>query len=148
MHRKRPFALFTLLLLVLSACGSNLPPPRSTPGAAGADAAVERFLRAASANEYAEMGWTFGTSEGPVIQRDPLTDVERRMDALARVLQHDSYTLLPEGAVPGRSGEAVQIGVRLVNGARSYTVPFTVVRGPEGRWFVEQVAVEAVTDRR
>ena len=102
-------------------------------------------MRHAAAKEYAQMGWIFGTAKGPLVRRDPPSDVERRMYALATVLEHSTFAVQGENPVPGRAGAAVQMPVRLTQRGREYTVPFTAVRGPDGRWFIEQIGVEAVT---
>lgn len=146
MLRSRPLRLLPVLFL-LAGCASTAPPPQSTPGAPAAPAAVERFLQAAAAKDYVEMGWSFGTHEGSIFRRDPPADVERRMYALATVLQHDAVEIRDQAPVAGRTGDAVRLLVRLNNAGRRYDVPFTAVRGPEGRWFVEQVDVEAVTGK-
>jgi hypothetical protein len=135
----------TVLALVLAACGRSVPPPKTGPGAPAAVTAVERFLQLGAAKDYAEMGWIFGTTQGPIIKRDPPGDVERRMFALASVLQHEMYAVRGETAVPGRVGNAMRVEVQLTNRGRTYDVPFTVVRGPGARWFIEQIGLEAVT---
>ena len=119
-----------------------------TPGAPVAAAAAERFLRLAGEREYVEMGWVFGTAEGPVLRQWPRAEVEKRMYALASVLQHDSFVLGREGPVPGRIGAAVRFPAEIMNQGRAFVVPITVVRGPGGRWFVEQVDLQAVTNVR
>lgn len=137
-----PFAL----VLLLAACASGgAPAPKSTPGAPASSAAVERFLRLAQDKDYGEMGWLFGTAQGSIMRRDRAGDVEKRMYALATVLQNNGYTIRGEEPIPGRTGGAVRVTVQLQQGNRRPDVPFTVVRGPDSRWFVEQVGVEAVT---
>ncbi|HEX2094205.1 MAG TPA: hypothetical protein VHG28_17510 [Longimicrobiaceae bacterium] len=135
-----------LLLSILAACGGSRPRPQSTPGAPAPAAAVERFLRLAAEKDYAEMGWLFGTTEGPVIRRDPPGDVERRMYALASVLEHTEFSIRGQEPVPGRTGGAVRLTVQLAQRGRRVDVPFVAVRGPEQRWYVEQVGVEALTN--
>jgi hypothetical protein len=145
--RSRIFLALALALFATFAvsCRSYVPPARGGAGAIGPTAAVERFMRHAAAKEYAQMGWIFGTAQGPLIRRDPPADVERRMYALATVLEHTSFVVQGEAPVPGRAGAAVQLPVRLVQRGREYLVPITAVRGPEGRWFIEQIGVEAIT---
>jgi len=113
-----------------------------------ATAAAERFLRLAGERDYVEMGWVFGTAAGPVIEQWPRPEVEKRMYALASVLQHDSVVLGPERPVPGRIGSAVSVTAEILNRGRGYAVPMTLVRGPGDRWFVEQVDLQAVTNNR
>ena len=139
--------LLPLAVVFLAACASapNPPAPQGTPGAPAPSAAVERFLRLAQEKDYVQMGWLFGTVEGPVMRRDPSSDVEKRMYALATVLQNQGYTIRGEEPIPGRIGAAVRVNVSLQQGNRRPEVPFVAVRGPDARWFVEQVAVEAIT---
>lgn len=146
MRRALPLSLLPLLLLI-AACTQTAPPPQSTPGAPAAPAAVERFLQLANEKNYAEMGWMFGTREGSIFRRDPAADVERRMYALATVLQHQSAEIREQTSVAGRGADAVRLTVQLVSRGRTHRVPFTAVRGPEGRWFVEEIGVEAITGK-
>lgn len=132
-------------LLTLVACGPRIPPAEQGPGAVAPEAAVERFLRLVGDKNYVQMGWVFGTDDGPLIRRDPPPEVERRMYALARVLEHTGFEVRSQSPVPGRSGNAVQLAVMLRQRARELEVPFTAVRGPDGRWFVEQIDIEKIT---
>ncbi|CAN5851087.1 hypothetical protein BH23GEM3_BH23GEM3_12120 [soil metagenome] len=136
-----------LLVIAAAACGPSLRTPQAGPGAEMPAAAVERFLRLAAEKEYAEMGWVFGTDRGPVIRRDSPQDVERRMFALANLLENEMFVVSAQSPVPGRTGAAMQFDVLITQRGRQYTVPFTTVRGPGQRWFVEQVQVEAITGR-
>jgi hypothetical protein len=138
--------LSTLGVILIAACGARLAPPADGPGAASATASVERFLQLAADQDYRGMGWTFGTSGGPIIQRDPVGQVEQRMHALANMLRYDGFAIGSGAPVPGRTQEAIRFAVVLQRGPQNVQVPFTTVRGPGGRWFVEQVAVEAITD--
>lgn len=134
------------VLLLAAACASAPPPPQQgTAGAPAPSAAVERFLQLSRDKDYVQMGWLFGTTEGAVMRRDPASDVEKRMYALATVLQNQGYTIRGEEPIPGRIGAAVRVNVQLQQGNRRPEVPFVAVRGPDARWFVEQVGVEAIT---
>jgi hypothetical protein len=110
--------------------------------------AVERFLRAASQKQYGQMAELFGTTQGSVLQRDARPEAERRMYAIASVLQNDRFTLRDQTPVPGSPTREMALTVQLSRGGRSVDVPFTLVPGPEGRWFVEKVDLEAVTTIR
>jgi hypothetical protein len=136
-----------LALVVLSGCAPRLIPPGGAAGAAAAPAAVERFLQLASERDYSGMGWIFGTAAGPVIRRDPISEVEQRMYALANLLGHDTFVVGASSPVPGRPVEALGFNVVLRRGQQTFQVPVITVRGPEGRWFVEQLSVESITAR-
>lgn len=122
--------------------------PAAGPGAPAPSAAVERFLRLAQEKNYTEMGWVFGTEKGPAAQTHAPAQLEKQMYALASVLQHDRYEIRGESPVPGRGAGAVQYRVAIFRGASERVAPFTVVRGPGGRWFVEVIDVEALTGGR
>jgi hypothetical protein len=145
---KRSLSFAVLVLLGLSACAPALRPPPAGPGAPAAAAAVERFLQLAADGDFVEMGWVFGNERGPVIQQRPRAEVERWMHTLSQVLQHRTYSLRGESAIPGRMGKAVQIDVSLRTAEREHQVPFTAVQGPGGRWFVEQFDIERILSPR
>jgi hypothetical protein len=148
MHRNLVLrALPLALVLVAAACGSSVRTPAAGPGAQAPAEAVERFLRSAAAPDYLEMGWVFGTDKGPIIRRDPPRDVERRMYAVANIIQNEAYAIRTQAPVPGRIGTAMQVDVALIQRGREYVVPFTVVRGPGQRWFIEQIKLDAITGR-
>jgi hypothetical protein len=140
-------SLPVVVLLALAACVPAVRTPAAGAGGAAPAATVERFLTLAAASEYLEMGWVFGTDRGPVIRRDAPADVERRMFAIANVLQHERFAVRSQAPVPGRVGNAISLDVAITQQGREYVVPFTVVRGPGERWFVEQVRLEAITGR-
>jgi hypothetical protein len=149
-HLRRILALVPALLL-LAACGGGGggragggPAPQGTPGGTAPAATVERFLRLAAEKNYAQMGYVFGTAEGAIASRDPAPQVERRMYALASVLENQRFVIRGEQPVPGRSGTAVDVDVVLTQRTGVHSVPFTVVRAGD-RWFVEKVDLEKIT---
>lgn len=137
-------------LLLAAGCGGGRPAPAPSDASAGGLApalVVERFLQAANHKDLATMARLFGTRDGPVAERDPQSEVEQRMYTLASILRHDDYALEGERLVPGRTGEAIQIVVRMRFGNRQVPVPFTLVRTARRGWLVEQIDVEAITGR-
>lgn len=147
MLRRLPSFLAVVLALVLvSLAGTPAAAQRAASGAGGEAPAttVERFLRHAAQREYAQMGDVFGTAQGPISGRDPANEVERRMFAIAAVLENRGFSIRDTSPIPGRP-EAMTVMVRLDSRAGSADVPFTVVRGPGDRWFVEIVDLERVT---
>lgn len=123
-----------------------MQPPAGGAGAPAPASAVERFLQLAEEGEYLQMGWYFGTSDGPVLQRDDPSEVEKRMYALATVLDNDGFVVGSPSAVPGRIGAAQSFAVRLQRGNRQLQLPVVAVRGPGGRWLVESVDLQAITN--
>ncbi|HEX8245727.1 MAG TPA: hypothetical protein VF541_19600, partial [Longimicrobium sp.] len=77
--------------------------------------------------------------------RDPGPQVERRMFAIANILQHERFVIRAEQPIPGRGPDAAQLTVQITQEGRAMDVPFVVVRTPAGAWLVEQVDLEAVT---
>lgn len=140
-------ASLAFLLLALTACGGGGGQGghlRSNPGGTAPAVTVEQFLRLAAQKQYADMGYIFGTREGPVAGRDPAPEVERRMYAIAAVLEHQRFSIRDSSPVPG-SPQTMQVSVELEHRGRKSQVPFTVVRGPGERWFVETIDLEKVT---
>jgi hypothetical protein len=136
-----------LAVVVMAACAVRDPGPAVAVGGDTPTVAVERFLQLAAEEEYREMGYVFGTTSGPVIRRDDPGQVEQRMYAIALVLQHSEFSIQRESPVPGRGGAAIRVEARIVQRGEPIVVPFVTVQGPGGRWLVERVDLEAVTDR-
>jgi len=143
---KRSISLVAALL-ALAACtgGGRTTAQTGQPGGSAPAATVERFLQLVGQKNYVQMGYVFGNSEGPIIERDERRQVERRMFAIAGILQNDRFVIRDQSQIPGRP-EAVQFNVQLTQRGQAYDVPFVVVRSGE-RWFVEQVDLERLTRR-
>ena len=144
MHPRR-LASFVpaLLLLALAACGGHAG-YSATPGMSPADV-VERFLRASGEKQYGTMAELFGTTAGSILQRDPRPESERRMYAISSVLENERFTIRDQSPVPGSATHEMAITVALTHRGHTVDVPFTAVQGPQGRWYVEKVDLEAVT---
>jgi hypothetical protein len=147
--RPRHLPLVVLVVLLVSACGGSGggrgaggPAPAGVGAAMAPASAVEQFMGFAAQQKYTEMGYVFGTARGPLAEQQAPDRVVRRMQAIAMVLRHDSYSMTGVVPVPGR-GDARQVTVQLRQGQRTINVPFTVVQGPGGRWLVEVVDLEA-----
>ena len=141
MRSWRIVSLVPALLLVLSCL-----PARAQDGGGTAPAStVERFLRLAAEKNYVQMGHVFGTRDGPIIQRDPAAQVQRRMFAIASILENQRFVIRDEQPIPGRIGEAVQLTVQVTQRGHPRDVPFVVVKDGHNRWFVEQVDLEKLT---
>lgn len=130
---------------------------------------VERFLQATNARDLDAMARLFGTASGPVADTGSTlgcafkkmgswiglgracatrVQVELRMDAIAQILRHEDYRIVSESQVAGRSDPTRRIGVNLTFTDTTVSdVPFVVVQSSEGRWLVEQIDLERVTQR-
>ena len=146
-------SMITLMVaaLTVSACVKEevARPIRGSSGV-GPALVVDQFMRAVNSEpkDLVAMGRLFGTKDGPIAERDPRSQVEQRMFAIATVLRHDDYEILREQQVPGRSTEATQLLVRVKAGQRTNTVPFTMVRYKDGGWLIEQIGLDAITNQR
>ena len=150
MRSRRIRSLSLVLLATLAACGGAATAGGAAPSSAPAPAqgpteVVERFLRLAASRSYLQMGQLFGTLEGPITNRDPEPQVERRMFAIANILQNERFVIRGQQAIPGRGLETLQIAVQITQQGKVKEVPFVVVRAGNGGWLVEQVDLQALT---
>ncbi len=151
------------------AAGSCTTVVQRGPGAGVvAQLSLERFLQAANDRDIDAMGHLFGTVDGPMMDTGGTfgcffkkigswfggtscakrRDVEIRMDAISRVLQHEDYKVVREEPVAGRLNVATRIFVDLtVDGDLVPDIPFVVVRTDQGQWLVEQVDLQKVMAR-
>jgi hypothetical protein len=147
--------MMTLLLaaLPLGACvKEQMIAASSTTSASGLapSLVVEQFMRAVNSEpkDLNTMARLFGTKDGPISERDPRSQVEQRMFAIASVLKYDDYEIARENIVPGRTGEAIQLMVRVTRNKQSNTVPFTLVRYKENSWLIEAIGINVITNQR
>jgi hypothetical protein len=115
----------------------------SETGGVDAVGAVERFLTAARSGDIQTMGRVFGTSSGAIAGRDPADAVEKRKRALQCYLTHDASRVV--GTQLG-SGSGQVLTVELKQRELTRTTRFTVVPGPQRRWYVESFDINAVSD--
>lgn len=147
----RTLTLASALVLALVAGTGSVHAQRGTPATpvrpAGSPAeVVERFMQLASAKNYGQMGYVFGTREGAIMGREPQPSVERRMYAIATILQNDRFVIRSQNAIPGRpEADAVQLTVQVTHNGQSRDVPFVAVRTARGNWLVEQIELERLT---
>jgi hypothetical protein len=127
---------------LLSGCRSA--PAVGSAGAPSSQGAVQEFLAAAHGGDVRTMASLFGTSSGPITQRDDANSVEKRMRALQCYLTHDVATVVEDR--PAMSGPARQVVVELRQRNLVRRTTFSAVPGPHDRWFVESFDISAVTD--
>lgn len=164
----RQLILAALLLSTVTACATRGAGDEQMAAVAPM-LSVERFLQAANARDLDAMARLFGTSSGPVADTggtlgcafkkmgswiglgracSTRQEVELRMDAIAQILRHEDYRIVTESQVAGRRAPTRRIGVDLTFPDTTVSdVPFYVVRSSGGRWLVEQIDLERVTQR-
>ena len=123
------------------ASGSRVPASQST----GPALVVERFLRAANANDLQTMTQLFGTRDRTIVELDGETKAQQRMYVLASVLRHQDWSIQGQDAVPGRMMDATELQVRIQQQDKTALVPFLVVRRDDGGWIIERINIEALT---
>lgn len=143
---RKPLIALPLALLALSACvreqvigGTNVGP----------SLVVEQFMRAANTEppSLQAMGRLFGTKEGSAVEKWPRAEVESRMFAIARELKHQDFEIVSEQLVPGRTGEATQLILRIKIKDNTYNVPFILARYKD-TWLIEQIGIDVITRQR
>lgn len=133
-------------LFFLAACSSATQSSVNSgelTGAAAPQVAVEQFLRAVNAKDLQAMGTVFGTSKGPARETMERTELEKREIILACYFAHDSARILGETAGTGGHRD-IRIELRKGNLTRQTT--FYTIRGPGGRWYVDNMDIAAVRD--
>jgi limonene-1,2-epoxide hydrolase len=134
------------LTLVAASCATQTVSRSGSGMVAGTSPlqSVERFLSAVNARDLDAMASVFGTADGPV--EGERVEIEIRMDAVATILEHQSYEIVSERQVPGRIDPTTRVGVTLrIDGEVHPDVAFLTVRTGEGRWMVQEIDLEAIT---
>lgn len=144
---RRPLAgALIVMMTTLAACSTSASesrtPASQSPGPA---LVVERFLRAANANDLPTMTELFGTAEQSIRELDGETRSEERMYVLASVLRHQDWSIQGQEAVPGRMVDATELQVMIEKEEKSAVVPFLVVRRHQGGWIIERINIEPLT---
>jgi hypothetical protein len=144
--------LIGLGLLLLVACQRKVevssPSPSSSaaatgqPGAATTNAAIAAFMTAAKSEDLQAIGNYWGTTSGPAREQMSRSEFEMRAFYIAKCVRHDSYQVLSEsGAANGQRVASVQIR----RGSVTKTTNFTLVQGPQARWYVFNLELEPLS---
>jgi hypothetical protein len=140
-----------MAVVLLAACGGASRPEPRNPIPENPEVAtqlvIEQFLRAVKSNDLDTMARLFGTVDGSILNRDPQDLVDEQMFALASILRHDSFTIQRFDIVPGRRDEATRAIVNMKIGDRRVDVPYTLVWSNDGTWMIEQIGIQAITNR-
>jgi hypothetical protein len=132
-----------LLLLPLSAACASLSGGGGGAGAESPNAAIQQFLAAARAKNLSAMANIWGTDKGPAGKSLPRQELERRELIMIQCLAHEQAT--PGTPAPGEAGR-LRIPVELSLLTLRARPTFSVVKGPDGRWFVEDLELAVLRD--
>jgi len=132
-----------LAALTAVACHSTPRGGVDQPGAATPQLAVQNFLAAAKAQNLQSLALAWGTDKGPARDVVDKSQIERRELIMICYLNHDTYRVRGEG--PAQEGRRAYT-VELTRGGLMRSTTLTTVQGPAQRYYVEQVALEPLTD--
>jgi hypothetical protein len=132
-------------LVLLAACSSATQGGSNgqLTGGASAELAVSQFLNAVRARDLQAMSTVFGTNNGPARETMDRTELEKREVILACYFNNDSYRIISEQSGQGGHRE-VQAELRKGNLVRQ--TKFYVIKGPGGRWYVDNMDIASVRD--
>lgn len=142
-----PRNLVILTCGVVAACGGR-PVVTVTPAPSAPETAVEQFLAAVRAGDFARMGELWGTERGPSTVWSPNPpDVRRRqLTIMQRLLRNDEYRIVGSEVSPTAPNRRT-LSVELVRGTRRSVVPFTVVATRAGGWLIAEIGLDAAFPR-
>jgi hypothetical protein len=138
-------------VLLLAACsrqatvGSPAPGTGTVVGQVGGATpaeAVAAMMAAAKSEDLQAVGTVWGDTEGLTRDKWPRPEFEMRAFYIVKCLRNDRYTILTESAAA--SGRRMA-NVQVVKGSLIKTTNFRLVRGQNGRWLVENVELEPLT---
>ncbi|MBM3907629.1 MAG: hypothetical protein FJ363_06050 [Gemmatimonadetes bacterium] len=131
-----------LLLPFITSCAS-LSGGGDGAGAESPSAAIQQFLTAARRKDLPAMANVWGTEKGPASKALGRQELERRELIMIQCLAHEQATL--GASTPGEAGR-LRIPVELTLVTLKARPAFTVVKGPGGRWFVQDLEIAVLRD--
>lgn len=138
--------MLAVMLAGTAACASA-PPSTSvvdnSPGAKTSIGAVDRFFAAVRAQDLQAMSLVWGTSKGPARDNMPRAELEKREVILQCYFSSDTFRVLGESPT---SDIRRMVRVQLQREGRVRDPIVYTVRGPDGRWYVENLDLAAVKD--
>lgn len=139
------------LLLLAVACQRKAVVSSPTPstgtvvgqtGGATPAEAVAMMMAAGKAEDLQAVGAVWGDPDGLTREKWPRSEFEMRAFYIVKCLRNDRFTILTEG--PAAGGRRVA-NVQIVKGPLTKSTDFKLVRGKNGRWLVENVELEPLT---
>jgi hypothetical protein len=145
-----------LVMLALSACSRATTTTTTGPGGTSTSTsgpplvgastpamAVEQFLAAVRATDLQAMSVVFGTNNGPARDNMEREQLDKRLIILQCYFNHDKSRMLSE--TPGEGGHRV-FTVELTRGRFVRSPRFYTIKGPDDRWFVDNMEIAAVRE--
>lgn len=136
-------AMLVAATFVMMACarqpvntGSSGSGGGSLVGAGSSKAAVDQFMAAVKQADLQAMSTIWGNAKGPGRDQFKRDELEKRLVIMQCRMQHDRYVFLDE--TPSLKAGGAQVWpMRLTRKRVNANVSITTVRGPNGRWFLE-----------
>ena len=138
--------MLAVMLAGTAACASAPPSTSvvdSSPGAKTSVGAVDRFFAAVRSQDLQAMSLVWGTSKGPARDNMPRAELEKREVILQCYFSSDTFRVLGESPTSDIR-RMVRVELRREGSVRDPIV--YTVRGPDGRWYVENLDIAAVKD--
>ncbi len=105
-------------------------------GAGSSKAAVDQFMTAVKQADLQAKSTIWGNAKGPGRDQFKRDELEKRLVIMQCRMQHDRYVFLDE--TPSLKAGGSQVWpMRLTRKRVNANVSVTTVRGPNGRWFLE-----------
>ena len=144
------FVLLAACHSTSSSVTSSTPMTTPTPvlrgnqtGAADANTAIRGFLTAAKQTDLQAMGALWGSAQGPARDMLPREELEKRELVMMCHLKHDRYDVVGDAPNPGGTRAVI---VSLTLGELTRSTNFQVVRGPDSRWYVQDIDLKPLQE--
>ncbi|UCC73138.1 MAG: hypothetical protein JSV86_00815 [Gemmatimonadota bacterium] len=160
MRKADRVAVLAAVLVGLGGCGGGGTSSLDVPvGAATPEEAVETFLNAAkeaqeakdagqfeqSRRAYARMAAVFGSEEGSISKAYPEQEVRDRMIVLAACFRPVNFRITSQPDLMARERGETVVTADIARAPENVTLPFTVVRARDDRWYIVQVHLSLQT---
>lgn len=142
--------------LLLAGCGGGPGTVELPEGAAAPAEAVDVFLKSAQAalrergsgnlteadRAYEQMAAVFGTEQGSMYRSRSRDEVRSRMIVMAACLRPTSFRIISDLDPNAHRMGKTTVTVELTRGDQAMNLPFSVVRGGQQRWFIDQIQIQ------